>query len=136
MLPNTENIDDLVLDFEESKVQNTQTFGLNINQNTIGGKVDDLIALQQSIYLMLNIEADQYIIYPYTYGVKTLDLIGKPSYYVMAVIPNIIKEALLSDDRIIDVSDFEYEVNKNKLTVRFIAHTIYGDVVEETAVVF
>ena len=85
---------------------------------------------------MLSIEADQYIIYPYTYGINTLDLIGKPSYYVIAVLPERITETLLSDDRITDVSDFEFEVNKNKITVKFTVHTIYGEVKEETEVAY
>jgi len=105
-------------------------------QYYIGGKVDRLAALQQSILLMLSVEADQYIIYPYTYGINTLDLIGKPSYYVMAVIPERIKETLLSDDRITDVTDFEFETNGNRLGVKFVVHTIYGDIEEETAVIY
>ena len=129
MLPyneNMENTDDLFAEFEEEQ-EKTQTFALNFSKNTAGGIVDDLIALQQSVYLMLSVEADQYIIYPYTYGLKTIDLIGKPIYYIMAILPDRIKETLLSDDRVTDVSDFEFEMNKNKLTVKFVIHTIYGD---------
>ena len=160
MLPNIENTDNLILDFEENKQSKTQTFRINIYEqkvsvtsvgntttNTddtpgikalynISGKVDGLVALQQTIFLMLSTEADQYIIYPYTYGVNTLDLIGKPSYYVMAVIPERITETLLSDDRITDVSDFDFEVNGNKLTVKFVVHSIYGDIEEETVVIY
>lgn len=134
MLPYGENNDDLVVGFEEDEVENTQTFGLNTIKNIVGGKIDELEALKQSIYLMLNIEADQYLIYPYTYGIKTLDLIGKPYYYVMAVFPDRVKEVLLSDNRITDVSDFEFEIDGNKLNVRFIVHTIYGELEEETVV--
>lgn len=135
MLPNMENLDDLLLQFEDEQ-DKTQTFYLNMTDNTIGGKVDDLTALEQSIYLLLSTEADQYIIYPYTYGINTLDLIGKPNHYVMAVIPDRIKETLLSDDRITNVSDFEFEVNRNKITVKFVVNTIYGDLDEETVVTF
>lgn len=139
MLPLTEhieNLDDLVLEFEETEQTNTQTFNINTNENIISGKVDDLTALQQNIYLMLSVEADQYIIYPYTYGVNTLDLIGKPSYYVAAVLPDRIRETLLSDDRITDVSDFEFEVENNKIHVTFVVHTIYGDLNSETVVTY
>lgn len=136
MLPNIENTDDLIVQFEENEQAKTQTFALNMKKNIISGKVDGLVALQQSIYLMLNVESDQYLIYPYTYGINTLDLFGKPSYYVMAVIPERITETLLSDDRVTDVSDFEFEVNGNKLTVRFVVHSIYGEVEEETVVVY
>lgn len=166
MLPNMENADDLILDFEENEKNKTQTYRINFVEQkssgtnailgklilgkavlgnatsttdawyNISGKVDGLVALQQNIFLMLNTEADQYIIYPYTYGISTLDLIGKPSYYVMAVIPQRITEALLSDDRITDVSDFEFEVNGNKLTVKFVVHSIYGEIEEETVVIY
>ena len=136
MLPNTENIDDLTLDFEESVEYKTKTFGLNTERDIISGMVDDLTALQQSIYLMLNVEADQFIIYPYTYGITTLDLIGKSRHYIMAVIPDRIKEVLLQDNRVTDVSNFEFEVNRNKINVKFVVNTIYGDVEEETVVTY
>lgn len=138
MLPNTmniENVDDLTAGLEESQ-EKTKTFSLDTKNNTIVGFIDDLNALRQSIYLLLNIEADQYIIYSYTYGMNTLDLIGKPIYYVIAVLPDRIKETLLTDDRITDVSGFEFEVNKNKLHVQFVVTSIYGTFEEETEVMY
>lgn len=102
----------------------------------ITGTLDGSEALQQSIYFMLNTERDKYIIYPYTYGLNTLDLIGKPSYYVIAVLPERITDTLLTDDRITGVSDFEFKIDGNKITVKFIIHSIYGDIEEETAVVY
>lgn len=134
MLPITENIDNLILNVENEEQENTQTFDLNLTKNIIGGKIDGLEALRQSIYLRLSTEADQYIIYSYTYGINTLDLIGQPMYYVAAVLPDRIRETLLSDNRITDVSDFEFEVERNKLTTKFIVHTIYGDFEAEKVV--
>jgi len=137
MLPNTENLDDLILDFEEETQENTKTFGINKSDGKrMAGMIDGLKALEQHIYLTLSVEADQFIIYPYTYGIRTLDLFGKPYHYVMAVIPERITEALLSDDRINDVSDFEFEIKGNRLTVRFIVHSIYGELEEETVVYY
>jgi hypothetical protein len=138
MLPNIsniENVDDLVADFEENVQEDTKTFAINTNDNNISGFVDGLDSLIQSVYLMLNIEADQYIIYPYTYGVNTLDLIGKPVHYVEAVLPDRIKETLLSDDRITDVSDFEFTADKSKLHVKFTVTSIYGTFDQETVVI-
>jgi hypothetical protein len=135
MLPQSENIDDLVSDFDEEELEKTETFAINISENIISGKVDELDALRQAIYLRLSIESDQHIIYPYTYGLQTLDLIGKPVYYVAAIIPDRIKETLLDDDRITDVTDFEFDVNKDKLTVKFVVHTIYGETIDEETVV-
>lgn len=163
MLPNAtgENLDDLVLDFEDEEQEKTLTFGIYeltkptkqssavlMNEeidtptyttpitSAVGGKIDDLAAVQQAIYLMLSVEADQYIIYPYTYGINTLDLIGRPVNYIMAVLPLRISETLVSDDRITNVTDFDFAINGNKLTVKFIVHTIYGEVEGETAVIY
>ena len=133
MIPYLGMVNDLIEESDDT-LENRKTFYLNINENIIGGKVDGLEALKQSIYFMLNTEADQYIIYPYTYGITTLDLFGKPVYYVMAVLPDRIKETLLSDSRITDVSDFEFKVDKNKLTTSFVVHTVYGDTKEEVVV--
>jgi hypothetical protein len=159
VLPNTWDFDEMLSDSTEEQ-ENTKTFevrrltvpvdpyevatlgvfglGTTVLNKTVlydsGGKIDDLDALRQSIHLTLNVEADQYIIYPYTHGIKTVDLIGMPHYYVVAVLPNRIKEALLSDDRITDVSDFEFEVNKKKVHASFIVHSIYGTVDEEVVV--
>lgn len=137
MLPNItdiENTDDLIADFEDDVQENTKTFAINMKDNTIVGTIDGVEALKQSVRLMLCIEPDKYIIYPYTYGASTLDLIGKPVYYVMAVIPDRIKETLLTDNRITDVSDFEFEVDNNKLHVKFVITSIYGTFEEETVV--
>lgn len=136
MIPNDGNINDLILTLNEESQSNTQTFGINMVDNIIGGKIDGLDALIQCIYLMLSIEADQYIIYPYTYGITTLDLIGKPIHYIMAILPERIQEVLLSDNRILDVTDFEFEKNKSKLGVKFRVHTIYGETQVETEVAY
>lgn len=136
MLPNTENLDDLIVEFGEEEQASTKTFAINMTENIMGGKIDELEALKQAIYLMLGIEADQYIIYPYTYALQKVDLIGKPSHYVMAVLPGRIKDTLLSDDRITDVHDFEFEVKRRTIHTKFIVDTIYGEVKSETVVMF
>jgi hypothetical protein len=134
MLPYHENINDLMNILNPDLSNKTRTFAINTTDNIVGGKIDGLDALKQSIYLMLSIEADKYIIYPYTYGVNTLDLIGKPYYYVIAVLPGRIKTTLSKDDRITDVSDFEFRVDGKKLHVSFVVHTIYGIIPEEMTV--
>lgn len=145
MLPYSENIDDLVAQLEEDEIEQTKTFAIKSLptsqqltglESLISGTIDDVSALKQSIYLILNIEADKFIIYPYTYGIQTMDLIGKPSYYVVALLPERIKSALMNDNRVVDVSDFEFEINKNKIRVQFVVSTIYGSMNEETVVVY
>lgn len=135
MLPKIEIVGNVLNNSDEENQYNEKTF--YINENTIVGTVDGLEALKQSIYLMLSVESDQYIIYPYNYGITTLDLIGKPIYYVMAVLPSRITEVLLTDERITDVTDFEFEImKKNSLHVQFVVHTIYGDIEADKVVTY
>lgn len=94
----------------------------------IVGYTDDLEAVKQAIYLILNIERYDYPIYSWDYGIELKDLFGKPIPYVMSELPDRIKEALTMDNRITDVVDFEFERNKNKLHTTFTVKTIYGNV--------
>lgn len=100
----------------------------------IVGYTDDLEAVKQAIYLILNIERYDYQIYSWDYGVELKDLFGKPIPYVMAEVPDRIKDALTMDNRITDVVDFEFERNKGKLHTTFTVKTIYGDVPYSTEV--
>lgn len=85
----------------------------------ISGYVDDMDALLQTIYLILSTERYEYIIYSWDYGVELHDLIGKPMPYVLSEIPRRIKEALIQDNRIEDVTDFEFEVSRGKVHTTF-----------------
>jgi hypothetical protein len=126
MLPSIETTDYLTTALLAEQKEKTETFAIHMKENIVSGTIDDLAALQQSIYLTLSIEADQYIIYPHTYGLKTIDLIGEQPYYIRAILTDRIKDALLRDDRITDVTNFEFENNKNKMHVTFTVSTIYG----------
>ena len=97
-------------------------------EDRINGNTDDLMALQQSIYLILGTERYEHIIYSWDYGVELLDLIGKQVPYVLAVLPRRITEALTQDDRVEDVTDFEFEVKKSKVHVTFVVKSKLGDI--------
>lgn len=92
----------------------------------INGYVDDIDAIKQAIYLILSIERYKHIIYSWDYGVELLDLYGKPLPYVMAELPRRITEALTQDNRIEDVTDFEFERNGKRLHATFTVVTNAG----------
>lgn len=94
----------------------------------INGYIDDIDALIQAIYLILSTERYQYLIYSWNYGVELNDLIGKPMPYVMAELPRRIKDALTQDDRIEDVTDFEFEVVGKKLHTTFVVVSNLGNI--------
>ena len=113
----------------------SKTYYLDMKNNRVVGFTDGLEAIKQAIYLMLNTERYEYVIYSWNYGLETFDLYGKDMNYVISEVQRRITEALLTDSRITSVSDFNFERNRHKLQVTFIAHTIYGDVDNSTEVI-
>lgn len=93
----------------------------------INGNVDDLESVKQAVYLILGTERYQFPIYSWDYGVELIDLFGKPMPYVMSELPRRIKDALIQDNRIEDVVNFEFEVNGNKLHTTFTVVTNLGN---------
>lgn len=114
---------------------NTYQIKHKVDNDRIVGYTDDLEAVKQAIYLILNIERYDYLLYSWDYGVELKDLFGKPMTYVMSELPDRIKEALTMDNRITDVVDFEFERNKNKLHTTFTVITTYGNIPSDMEVI-
>jgi hypothetical protein len=104
-----------------------RTYKVAVDKDRINGYVDNLDAVAQAVDLILSTERYKYIIYSWDYGVELQDLIGKPMTYVMAELPRRITEALTQDNRIDDVTDFEFERKGRKLHVTFKVITNLGN---------
>lgn len=131
MIPMTS--DDLKRDFEYQE-QPTKTFKLNIGNQTITGYADNLEAMKQAIYLILNVERYENLIYSWNYGVELQDLFGKEINFVLPELKRRITESLLQDSRITSVEDFTFETMKGKVLVGFKVVTIYGEIETEKVV--
>lgn len=131
---NPEVNDGLLTDFEETIEQPSKTYKLDTVKNRIVGFIDEIEALKQAIFLMLNIERYVYIIYSWNYGVEFEDLFGKPIPFVLPEIKRRVTEALVQDDRIDSVDNFKFVVNKGKVLATFTVHSIYGEIETEKEV--
>lgn len=120
-------------DFSEVEIP-SKDYSLDRAKSKINGTVEDLEALKQTIYFILNTERYEHLIYSWNYGVELADLIGQPYSYVVPELERRITEALTQDERITGVSDFSFEKNKNKVHVTFVVLTIYGNVESEVNV--
>ena len=132
MTPKTQNnINDFTFQELPSK-----TYKINQlkDEQRIYGNIDGIEALKQAIYLMLSVERYENIIYSWNYGIELSNLFGKDKYYVMAELERVITEALLIDDRINEVTDFEFDTNKNNVHCTFTVKSIYGDFTEEKTI--
>lgn len=123
-------------DFELEE-QPTYTYKMNLDTGSIRGYTDGLDAMKQAIFKILQTERYQYIMYSWNYGIETLDLYGEPISYVCPELERRITEALLWDERIESVDNFEFDLpQKGVVHVSFTAHTIFGDVQTERTVNF
>lgn len=114
------------------------TFTYNIEyggDKQIKGYVDEIEAMKQAIYKIINTERYQYLIYSWNYGIELADLFGQPIPYVYAELERRIKEALLNDDRIVDVFDFNFSNDRGDVSVDFSVKTIYGTITDIRKVV-
>lgn len=125
--------DDLINDFEYEELP-TRTFRLNIPSNTITGFTDELEAMKQAIFLILNVQRYEHIIYSWNYGIELEDLFGQPISFVLPELKRRITEALLQDTRITGVDNFSFETTKGKVHATFTVSTIYGDIEAEKVV--
>lgn len=132
MIPSTSAF--LESDFE-IETQPTHTYKMNLESGSIRGYTDKLEAIKQAIYKILLTERYQYLMYSPNYGIETLDLYGEPLSYVCPELERRISEALLWDDRIESVSDFEFDLSKKgSVQISFTVHTRFGNVQAEREV--
>ena len=107
------------------------TYNINRNTNRISGYIDDKDAIIQAIYLILQTERYESMIYNWYYGVEFDGLIGKQKDYVTSELQRVIREALTEDDRIIEVSDFEITYTEDSALIVFLVETNIGDITIE-----
>lgn len=119
------------------RTQPSKDYKLDIEHDIISGTCDGLESMKQVIYKILNTERYQNIIYSWNYGIELQDLFGKSVTYVCSELARRITEALVQDDRIEAVNNFEFDITeKRTVKVIFTVHTIFGEVEEEQVVNF
>lgn len=137
MIPKVTNYyEDLAPDFTiaDDIEQPSLTYKLDYHNDRVKGCTNGQEAMKQAIYKILNTERYDYKIYSSNYGVELKELIGEHIAYVIPEAERRIKEAILWDSRITDVFDFEFEIDKKILNVKFKCSTIFGEVNIETVV--
>ena len=105
----------------------SKTYRMHMEQEYIGGNCDGQEAVKQAVFKMLNTERYRYPVYSWNYGLETNDLIGQRMSYVQAELKRRITEALVQDDRILAVTNFEFDTGKRHEAVcTFVVHTAFG----------
>ena len=115
--------------------QPSQTFSIDFENEEMDGFTDGLDAMRQAIFCILNTERFEHLIYSWDYGSQLHDLIGIDSDLALPEIERIVTEALLEDDRIIEVDDFEFDMEKGVVFCSFRVITIFGELEIEHEIV-
>ena len=136
LLPDTATDESGAISVAMTPTQPNKTYKMMIDTDRIQGTItDDLEAVKQAIYKIINTERYKFLIYSWNYGIELEDLFGKPIPYVLPEIPRRIKEALTQDDRIKDVLGFDLNYNrKGDVLAKFTVVTIYGNLEIEKVV--
>ena len=129
MLPVSQLENEFLLDEEEldEELVPNLTYRLNEENCTVREKIDVIEAIKQSLSLILQTERMEYEIYSEDYGAEMVDLIGQAPPLVYVNIEDEIKEALLQDDRVESVDEFNFERSGNDVMVQFKVVTVEGD---------
>lgn len=135
MVPETEIDEDVLENLEELEEMPSYDFGLNTENNRVNGIVEDLEAVKQAIYIMLSTERYEHSIYGNDYGVEFNDLIGQDVEWIVPELEMRITEALLTDERITEVTDFAFDTSKKSvIAITFSVETTKGTLTVEKEV--
>ncbi|WP_018752167.1 DUF2634 domain-containing protein [Paenibacillus sanguinis] len=112
-----------------SEIQPSRTYRLDRDAGRVSGMVDGLEAVKQFIIKTLGTGRWRHVIYPDSYGSEADNIIGQSFSlsFTRTELARIITEALIYDERINEVKDFDIRQEQDRLTVFFTVVTVYGN---------
>ncbi|NFN92858.1 DUF2634 domain-containing protein [Clostridium botulinum] len=120
------------IDTIKEKKHSSKTY--KIKENRILGFCDEIEALEQTIYFILNTERYDYLIYPDSYGSELRRTIEMERDIAESELKRRIKEALTQDYRIENVDEFIFEYEKDSVLVKFTVFSIYSKLYESVVI--
>lgn len=114
------------IEIKEEAKQPDKTY--KITDNKVVGFCDGREALEQTIYFILNTERYNYLIYSNSYG-SELNIISELDRDIAkSELKRRISDAILQDDRVKEVGNFEFSNGEDSVLVKFTVFSIYGDI--------
>lgn len=109
-------------------VKPLKTYKFDLETGEITSMIDGLDAIRQFIAKTLNTMRYNFVIYSNDYGCEVTELLGKgfDSGFTRAEIVRMITEALIYDDRINNVYDFDISFAVDCVDVSFKVDTVEG----------
>lgn len=110
------------------------TWYIDQHSKRIVGTCDNYLAVRQAVEIILNTDRYRWGIYLPSSGVEYDGLIGQNVGYVAVELKRRITEALLMDNRVTGVINYDYTFSGDVLTVSFTVTTIFGNFPESVAI--
>ncbi|MFF1578725.1 DUF2634 domain-containing protein [Bacillus velezensis] len=111
-------------------IETSQTYKIDFENGRITNEmITGLEAIRQFVYLSLHTERYAYSVFSHDIGNELQDILADnetTDAYKKMEIPRLIEEALIYDDRVSSVSDFEIEKQGDSFHVSFTVETDEG----------
>ena len=113
----------------EEQIQPSRTYYLDLDRKRVTSMIDGRDAIIQAVKKILNTERYAYVIYSSQYGVELDRLIGQDYDFIVSDIKRTLAEALLVDNRIISLENFEIKkTGLDTMEVNFVVNSIEGEI--------
>lgn len=118
------------LDDQDVEIETLRTYKIDYETMTITKEIiDGVEAIKQFIYMALRTQRYEHLIYSTDYG-SEIDVLLSDNEVTQEFkemeLPRLITEALIYDERIDDVTDFDIEQRFDAFHVSFVVHTTEG----------
>lgn len=97
------------------------------NGRILRAKIDKIDAIKQFCSKALQTVRYAWLIYSFYYGSEVETLVGQNPSFVRTEVPRMIREALIYDDRITNVTNFVIEEVTDEIRVTFLVSSIFGE---------
>ncbi|ERM20354.1 DUF2634 domain-containing protein [Brevibacillus laterosporus] len=122
ILPQGSTIDSVTLEEVE---QPSLTYGMDFTKKCVTKKIDGLEALKQAVFIILSTERFEHLIYSHDHGFESMSVAEEVIF--RSEIQRRVREALMQDDRILDVVDFETKIDGDSSFTEFTVVSKFGD---------
>ena len=113
----------------EEQIQPSRTYHLDLVRKRVTSMIDGQDAIIQAVRKILYTERYAYVIYSSQYGVELDRLVGQEYDFIVSDIKRTLTEALLMDNRIISLENFEMKkTGLDTMEVNFLVNSIEGEI--------
>jgi hypothetical protein len=106
--------------------QPSRTWKLDFEAGRITGMIDNLEAVRQAVFKIMQTQRFAQLIYSFRYGNELDRLIGMSPLYVQSEATRFVQEALSTDDRVRGVENVSISLDGDAMTISFTVVTQYG----------